>query len=142
MPARSVIDTNILVGACLGQGTAARVIRACLGGPVQALIGAALMAEYEDVLSRNALFAKSRLNRTERDELLNIFVAHCEWTHVYFNWRPNLRDEADNHLIELAVAGGAAYVVTRNLRDLSLPELSFPGLRCITPESFLKEIET
>lgn len=26
------------------------------------------------------------------------------WTRIYFGWRPNLRDEADNHLVELAVA--------------------------------------
>ena len=32
-------------------------------------------------------------------------------------WRPNLPDEADNHLIELGVAAQA--IVTRNLRDVS-----------------------
>jgi hypothetical protein len=35
-----------------------------------------------------------------------------------FLWRPNLPDEADNHVIELAVAGGASAVVTNNVRDL------------------------
>jgi len=38
---------------------------------------------------------------------------------IYFLWRPNLRDEADNHLVELAVAGGAQAVVTRNKRDFA-----------------------
>jgi len=32
-------------------------------------------------------------------------------------------------LIELAVAGGARAIVTRNLRDLSRMELRFPTLR-------------
>ena len=36
---------------------------------------------------------------------------------VYYRWRPNLRDEADNHLIELTVACGADYLVTRNIKD-------------------------
>ena len=31
---------------------------------------------------------------------------------VYNRWRPNLRDEADNHLIELTVACGADYLVS------------------------------
>ena len=62
------------------------------------------------------------------------------WKRVYFTWRPNLPDEADNHLIELAVAGAAAFIVTRNLRDLNRAELSFPGLRCLAPAPFLKEI--
>jgi predicted nucleic acid-binding protein len=50
---------------------------------------------------------------------------------VYFGWRPNLPDEADNHLVELAVAGRASFVVTRNLRDLTRAELkpSRPALR-------------
>jgi hypothetical protein len=39
---------------------------------------------------------------------------------VYFLWRPNLPDEADNHLIELALAGAAQTIVTHNLNDLQL----------------------
>lgn len=58
--------------------------------------------------------------------MLNIFLASCTWTRIYFGWRPNLRDEADNHLVELAVAGGAGYIVTRNVRDLVSMELKFP----------------
>lgn len=50
--------------------------------------------------------------------------------------RPNLRDEADNHLIELAVAGGADFIVTRNLRNLQAAELR---LRIVSPDLFLKE---
>jgi hypothetical protein len=45
---------------------------------------------------------------------------------VYYLWRPNLPDEADNHLIELALAGGADTIVTNNLRDVSRGELTFP----------------
>ncbi len=140
MSIRAVIDTNVFVGACLGQGAAAHVVRACLTGAVQPLMGAALLAEYEDVLARDALMRGSHLSAAERAELLDIFIACCEWTRVYFTWRPNLRDEADNHLIELAVAGSAAFIVTRNLRDLNGAELAFPGLRCTAPATFLKEI--
>lgn len=135
----AVIDTNIFVGACLGTGAANKVIAMCLEGRVQALMGAALMAEYEDVLGRAALFAECRLNAPERAELLDIFTAQTQWVRVYFGWRPNLRDEGDNHLIELAVAGGASYIITRNMRDFGGMELNFPGLRVLTPEHFLKE---
>lgn len=71
--------------------------------------------------------------------MLDIFLASCEWTHVYFGGRPNLPDEADNHLIELAVAGRAGYVVTRNLRGFTRAELAFPGLRGVSPEDFLRD---
>jgi predicted nucleic acid-binding protein len=104
------------------------------------LIGASLLAEYEAVLGREALFTKSRLNARERESLLDVFLALCEWTKVYYLWRPNLSDESDNHLIELAVAGGAEFIVTRNLRDLKSSQMHFPALRVISPENFLKEL--
>ena len=136
---RVVVDTNVFVGACIGVGACNAVIRTCLTGHCIPLMGAALLTEYEAVLARGELFAMSRLARDEREALLDVFLAQCEWTRVYYLWRPNLPDESDNHLIELAVAGRASFVVTRNLRDLTRAELAFPGLRCVAPDTFLKE---
>ena len=134
-----VIDTKVFVSACLGSGPANKVLSACLMGTCQPLMGSALFLEYEDVLGRSGLWAKSPLTAGDRADLLDIFLASCRWTRVYFAWRPNLPDDADNHLIELAVAGGASVIVTRNLRDLTRRELQFPGLRTLDPAAFLKE---
>ena len=57
---------------------------------------------------------------------------------VFYAWRPNLPDEADNHLVELGVAAQADAIVTRNLRDLSRGELKFPALMALTPERCLE----
>lgn len=137
---RVVIDTNIFLGACLGNGAANHAVAACLRGQASPLMGNALFNEYEDVLHRSALFKRSRLNVDERSALLDIFLARCEWIHIYYSWRPNLPDEADNHLVELAVAGNAQMIVTRNVRDVARMELSFPRLRVSTPEDFLLEL--
>ena len=135
-----VIDTNVFVGACLGTGAANRVIASCLTGAHTPLMGAALLAEHEDVLARAPLFVKCRLSAAERGELLDVYLATCRWTRIYFGWRPNLRDEDDNHLIELAVAGGATQVVSRNLRDLRGGQLKFPEIAVMTPAQFLREV--
>ena len=132
-----VIDTNVFVGACLGTGASSRLIEACLAQRFRPVMGAALLAEYEDVLARASLFTKCRLSPAERRELLDIFLATCRWTRIYFGWRPNLRDEGDNHLVELAMAGGASHIVTHNVRDLKNMELKFPGLAIATPAQFL-----
>lgn len=132
-----VVDTNVFVGACLGKGPSAGVVQGCLQGQWQPLMGAALLAEYEDVLGRAALFTRSRLAAAERDELLDIFLASCRWTRIYYGWRPNLCDEADNHLVELALAGGAQAIVSHNLRHLRHAELHFPGLALFTPAHLL-----
>ena len=125
----------------MGLGAANEVVRLCIEGQFVPLMGNALYAEYEDVLARAQLFATCRLSASERDELFDIFASRCEWVRVYFRWRPNLRDEADNHLIELGVAGHASHVVTRNIRHIATGELVFPLLSIVTPEQFLKEIQ-
>jgi len=56
---------------------------------------------------------------------------------IYYLWRPNLPDEADNCLLELAVAGNAAWIVTHNVRDFRNAELNFPEIRIIIPEEVL-----
>lgn len=135
-----VVDTNVFVGACLGTGASNAVVAVCLTRRCLALMGNALFSEYEDVFGHKDLFGKCRLSSRERVELLDVFLSCCEWTRVYYAWRPNLPDEADNHLVELAVAGGAEFIVTRNLRHLKNMELRFPQLRIALPETFLKEI--
>lgn len=100
-------------------------------------MGAALFHEYEDLLGREDLMAKCPLSRGERELLLGSFLSVAEWIRVYYLWRPNLTDEGDNHLIELAIAGAAEAIVTHNLRDLNQGELRFPKLRILDPESFL-----
>lgn len=135
-----VIDTNVFVGACLGAGASNEVIALCLRGEIMPLMGTALLAEYEDVLGRDALFERSRVDSAERDELLDIFLARCRWTRIYYGWRPNVPDEGDNHLVELAVAGGAQAIVTRNLRDLERMDLRFPALKLMKPEDLLREV--
>ena len=135
------MDTNISIGTMLGrQGNNVEVVRACLKGTLQPLIGETLFLEYEDVLSRSELFLPSPLSRRERTELFAAFLSTCEWVPLYFSWRPNLRDEGDNHLVELAIAGGADVIVTHNAKDFKDAELRFPELRIVSPLALLKEL--
>ncbi len=134
-----VLDTNVLVAALLrGGGSAREVLRACLRGHYRPVLGPALLAEYEDVLGRTELFEGSTLSRKERDMVFDGLLSCSQWVEVFYAWRPNLPDEADNHLIELGVAAQAEAIVTRNLRDVSRGELKFPLLRVLTPEQCLE----
>jgi putative PIN family toxin of toxin-antitoxin system len=134
-----VLDTNVLLAALLrGGGSARAVLRACLNEHYEPVLGPALLAEYEDVLNRAELFVGSALSAKERDEVFDGLLNRCRWVEVFYAWRPNLPDEADNHLIELGVAAQAAAIVTRNLRDVSRGELKFPALRVLTPEQCLE----
>lgn len=59
---------------------------------------------------------------------------------TYFLWRPNLPNEADNHLIELALAGNASAIITHNTKDVAHGELRFPDLKVKTPAQFLESL--
>lgn len=138
---RVVVDTNVFIAALLNPAGANRaVLRACFTAKAHPLMGAALFHEYEDLLDRQELMTKSPLGSMERGQLFEAFISICEWVRVYFLWRPNLPDEADNHLVELAVAGGAEGIVTNNVRDVRRGELAFPHLQILTPAQFLKTI--
>ena len=66
-------------------------------------------------------------------------MSRCLGVRVYYLWRPTLPDEADNHVVELAVAGNAEAIVTHNTRDFRRNELHFPGLTVVTPGALIAE---
>ena len=135
-----VIDTNVFVAALRSADGASRaVIRRCLQGQYTPCMSLALFAEYRDVMGREPLFVASPLTSEERQALFYAFIAVCRLTEIYYMWRPNLRDEADNHVLELAVAAGAQTIVTYNRADFFGAELHFPELRIVMPADLLKE---
>ncbi len=75
----------------------------------------------------------------ERADVLAALARRGRWVTIYFGWRPNLPDEGDNHLIELAIAGGAKAIITHNLRDLARGDLRLGNLRVLSPAHFLEE---
>jgi putative PIN family toxin of toxin-antitoxin system len=137
--ARIVIDTNVFVSALLSaDGGARKVLRLALRGDIQPVFGNALFAEYESLLARGPIWAKCPLDEAERATLFEALLSISDWVRIHFLWRPNLSDEADNHVLELAVAAAAEAIVTANVRDFGSAELLFPRLSILTPADFLK----
>jgi len=56
---------------------------------------------------------------------------------IYYLWRPNLIDENDNYLVELAIAGNAKVLVTHNIKDFSRSQLKFPQLQVKQPKDII-----
>ncbi len=136
-----VLDTSCFVSALLGSGGASReILRLCLNRQLTPLMGNALYTEYESLLNRPALWNKSRTTEPEREQVLNALLSITRWVEIYYLWRPNLPDEADNHLVELAMAGGASHIITKNIKDVGRGELRFDHLTICKPEDFIREI--
>ncbi len=137
---RIVVDTNVFISACIGRGSASRVIEACLLRQATPFISAALLNEYRDVISRENIFKTPRLDERQRGLLLRAFVSRCQWQTVFYKWRPNLSDEADNHVMELAIAANAAMIVTHNVRDFLHSDLKFPQIEIIRPAQLMERL--
>lgn len=135
MPHKIVVDTSVLIGK---RGASREVIRRCLLGQYLPLISNALFQEYEAVVARRRVLESCPLSRNEIRELLNAFYNVCNWISIYYLWRPNLKDEGDNFLIELALAGNSGIIVTNNVKDLQQAELTFDELRIVTPGQLLR----
>lgn len=99
MTVKIVIDTSVFISALIGsQGASRELLRQCLRLKYQPLMGNALFCEYEQVISREKILRSCPLSAEEIQTLLAAFMSVCEWRRIYYLWRPNLKDEADNHL--------------------------------------------
>lgn len=99
----------------------------------------ALFCEYESVTTREEIVNRCPLSQEEIVTLLSAFMSISQWINIYYLWKPNLQDEADNHLIELAVAGLARLIATNNIKDFKNAQLLFPQLSILKPEQIIKE---
>jgi putative PIN family toxin of toxin-antitoxin system len=139
MGIKIVVDTNVFISAIISsKGLNRELIKRCLLGEYKPLIGNALFLEYESVMERPEIISKCPLDRTEILDLLVTFVGVSEWVNIYYSWRPNLKDEGDNHLIELAVAGNAKIVATNNVKNFKGAELIFPDVMILKPEQIIR----
>ncbi len=138
MAIKIVVDTSVFISAIIGStGLSRELIRRCLKNEYQPLMGNALFSEYESVMQRSEIIAKCPLTPTEISALLASLMNVSQWVYIYYLWRPNLKDEADNHLIELAVAGNAQIIATNNIKDFQNAELLFPNLSILKPEEII-----
>jgi putative PIN family toxin of toxin-antitoxin system len=139
MTIKIVVDTSVFISALIGpQGPSRELIRRCLRGDYQPLMGNALFSEYESIIQRKEIIAKCPLSLEEMLALLASFISVSQWISIYYLWRPNLKDEADNHLIELAVAGNAQIIATNNIKDFQNTDLLFPNLSILKPEQIIR----
>lgn len=131
---RVVLDTNVLVAALRSRrGASFRLVQK-LGSPqFQPIISPPLCLEYEDVFRRPGLLPG--LTAEDISDFLDYFLSACVECRIHFLWRPHLPDPKDDLVLELALAGGAPFIVTHNARDFyGAKEL---GIRAVTPDDFL-----
>lgn len=130
---RYVLDANVVVSALLfNDSVPGRAFEhARRHGTI--LVSEASLSELRNVLGRTKF--DRYLTRTDRDEFLLALTQECELVEIHELVRA-CRDPKDDHVLEVAINGRAATIVTG---DEDLLELNpFRGVEVVTPRRFIK----
>lgn len=135
---RIVIDTGVLVsGLIRPQGTTGDVLRSLRDGKFTALYSNETIMEIVDVLGRNKFRQKYHIKPDDISALINLIRLRGEVV-VPAVEITDCRDPKDNKFLEVALTGGADFLVSGDADLLSMnPYRSIPIL---TPAEFLKVI--
>lgn len=137
---RVVLDTTVVVSALRSRHGASNAVLRLVGqGRLVPLVSTALFLEYEDVLKRPEHVSVHGLGPAALERFLAAFAAAAEGVEIDFRWRPQLRDEKDELVLEAAVNGRAEGLVTFNGRDFEPAATRF-GVSILTPAVLLEKV--
>ena len=136
---RYLLDTCILVSALRSRnGASNALLRLVFARGLRVVVHFKLIAEYRDLLLRKENLAATGLGEDQVDRFLSAYVGLAEEVQVHYLWRPNLTDEDDNFIMEIAIAASPCTIVTHNMRDFLQAERQFAGIRVLQPAALLQ----
>jgi len=100
-----------------------------------------LWLEYEAVLKRPEIRRMHGLSPAGVDDVLDALAILVEPVSLHYRWRPQLRDPADEMVLDTALNGGAHKLVTFNVRDFYPVAMTRFGLAVLTPAECLLLLE-
>lgn len=139
---RYVLDTNVLVAALRSpKGASAALLDCAFHQAFTPLVSVTLAFEYEAVCSHPRQRIASGLDESEVGIFISALCAVAEPVTARFLWRPQLKDPADEMVLETAINGQADGLVTFNQRDFGDVPARF-GITLFSPREALKRILT
>lgn len=120
-------------------GASAALLDGALRGEFAILLSVALTLEYEAVCCDPAHRIISGLSEEDVRTVISAICAVAEPVIARFLWRPQLRDPADEMVLETAINGNADALVTFNRRDFGEVPRRF-GIDLLAPKDALMRI--
>ena len=135
-----VLDTDVIVSAMRSPaGASAELLRLVRQESLSMGVSVALALEYEAVCLRAEHVQAAGLTQHNALVFVDAVVAMAVPVAVHYRWRPQLRDPADEMVLEAAVNAKADALLTFNLRHFQPAALSF-GLQVQRPGDFLRSL--
>ncbi|TSE21503.1 tRNA(fMet)-specific endonuclease VapC [Tepidimonas alkaliphilus] len=114
---RLVLDTDVVVAALRSPaGASAEVLRLARRGRLVLAASVSLFMEYEAVCRRPSYREAAGLSEADVEVFLDALALLVEPVPIHYLWRPQLRDPADELVLEAAVNAGANTLLTFNVR--------------------------
>lgn len=134
-----ILDTRVLIAALRSSlGASYALLTRVNRGDYILGLTAALVLEYEAVCARS--LSNLGLTTEDLDTLLDYLCGVGYRAAVRFRVRPSLPDPDDEMVLEAAVACGANWIVTHNVRDFATGTVRF-GIEVLTPGEALRRLE-
>jgi putative PIN family toxin of toxin-antitoxin system len=135
---RVVLDSSVLVAALRSRrGASFRLLELLRAKRFEIAMSVPLALEYEATLVRHS--RELGLSVSEATGLVDYLCGAAHLQEIHFLWRPALNDPKDEFILELAVAGQCAAIVTHNVRDFGGAK-SF-DVAVLTPGEFLRSVQ-
>ncbi len=122
-------------------GASSALLMAARRSEVTLLANVALALEYEATCQLAEHRLAAGLDLDDFGIFIDAVLAMIEPVETHFMWRPQLSDPANELVLEAAVNGQAAALVTFNRRDFGAVPAQF-GIDLLTPAEAIRRIRT
>lgn len=135
-----MLDTNVMVAALRSKtGASAAIVRAAFDGEIAPVASVALFAEYEAVLTRKKHLDAGGVTREDVVSALDALAEVIVPAEAHASRRPLLADPDDEMVLEAAINGQAAYIVTFEVSTFAAAASAF-GVEVLTPGRFWAKV--
>ena len=139
---RFVPDTDVVIAAMRSPtGASAAILTAADVGQVRLLASVALVLECEAKCTDPEHYQAVGISRADAGNFVDAIAALAEPVEPHYFWRPQLRDPADEMVLETAINGGADAIVTFNIRDYGQAPQLF-GVETLRPAQAIWRIRS
>lgn len=133
------VDTNILVSATFWSGDSFKIIERVENKEIELILSKEIIKEYSEVLQYKEIQDKIKNKNLEMKYPLEKIQSMAKMIEKTRSIDIIKEDSTDNKFLECAVAGQAAYIISKDKHLLKLKE--FENIKIILPEEFLRIIK-